>query len=107
MKEKRLSFESENFQIHYLTLTLSFNNLKRTKKITDYSLSTFDCNSIFVNCTNSTENYTLVKKERNLSKDEFRVNSQKSWYRTSLSFSGNHSTYFVKRLKRKALIGRF
>ena len=36
MKENRLTFESEDFQIHYLTLNLQFDNLKRIKKIADY-----------------------------------------------------------------------
>jgi len=29
MKENKLNFESESFQIHYLTLNLQFDNLKR------------------------------------------------------------------------------
>lgn len=42
-------------------------------------------------------------QERSLSKVEFRVNSQKYWYGTSLSFSGNQSTYFYKTIKEKGL----
>ena len=38
-----------------------------------------------------------------MSKAEFRVNSQKYWYGTSLSFSGNQSTYFYKTIKEKEL----
>ena len=32
MKENKLTFQSENFQIHYLTLNLQFDNLRRIKK---------------------------------------------------------------------------
>lgn len=46
MNQNKLSFESENFQIHYLTLNLQFNDLKQIKKIADYFSNTFDCNSI-------------------------------------------------------------
>ncbi len=103
MKQNKLSFESENFQIHYLTLNLQFDNLKGIKKIADYFSNTFDCNSIFIDCKNSTKNCTLIKKERSLSKAEFRVNSQKYWCGTSLSFSGNQSIYFYRNIKRKEL----
>ena len=103
MNQNKLSFESENFQIHYLTLNLQFNDLKQIKKIVDYFSNTFDCNSVFINCKNSTQNCTLVKKERSLSKAEFRVNSQKYWDGTSLSFSGNQSTYFYKTIREKGL----
>ena len=103
MNQNKLTFQSENFQIHYLTLNLQFNDLKRIKKIADYFSNTFDCNSVFIDCKNSTQNCTLVTKERSLSKAEFRVNSQKYWYGTSLSFSGNQSTYFYKTIKEKGL----
>ena len=63
MNQNKLSFESENFQIHYLTLNLQFNNLKQIKKIADYFSNTFDCNSVFIDCKNSTQNCTLVKKK--------------------------------------------
>ena len=49
MKENKLTFQSENFQIHYLTLNLQFDNLKRVKKIADYLFDAFDCNSVFFN----------------------------------------------------------
>ena len=71
MNQNKLSFESENFQIHYLTLNLQFNDLKQIKKIADYFSNTFDCNNVFIDCKNSTQNGTLVKKERRLSKAEF------------------------------------
>jgi hypothetical protein len=103
MKENKLTFQSENFQIHYLTLNMQFDNLKRIKKIADYFSNTFDCNSVFIDCKNSTQNCSLIKKERSLWKAEFRVNSQKYWYGTSLSFSGNQSTYFYKTIKGKGL----
>ena len=48
MKQNRLTFESENFQIHYLTLNLQFDDLKRIKKIADYFSNSFDCNSVFI-----------------------------------------------------------
>lgn len=38
-----------------------------------------------------------------MSKAEFRVNSQKYWYGTSLSFSRNQSTYFYKTIREKGL----
>ena len=103
MKENRLTFKSENFQIHYLTLNMQFDDLKRIKKIADYFSNTFDCNSTFIDCKNSTQNCTLIKKEKSLCKAEFRVNFQKYWYGTSLSFSGNQSTYFYKIIKGKRL----
>ena len=77
--------------------------MKRIKKIADYFSNIFDCNSVLIDCKNSTQNCTLVKKERSLSKAEFRLNSQKYWYGTSLSFSGNQSTYFYKMIKEKGL----
>ena len=40
-----------------------------------------------------------------MSKAEFRLNSQKYWYGTSLSFSGNQSTYFYKTIKGKESTG--
>lgn len=103
MNRNKLTFESENFQIHYLTLNLQFDDLKRIKKIADYFSNTFDCNSIFIDCKNSTQNCPLIKKERSLCQAEFRVNSQRYWYGTSLSFSGNQSTYFYKTIKGKGL----
>lgn len=103
MNQNELTFKSENFQIHYLTLNLQFKDLKRIKKMADYFSNNFNCDSVFIDCTNSTQNYTLVKKERSLSKAEFRVNSQKYWYGTSLTFSGNQSTYFYKTIKDKGL----
>ena len=103
MNQNKLSFESENFQIHYLTLNLQFNDLKQIKKIADCFSNTFDCNSVFIDYKNSAQNCTLVKKERGLSKAEFRVNSQKYWDGTSLSFSGNQSTYFYKMIREKGL----
>jgi hypothetical protein len=103
MNRNKLTFESENFQIHYLTLNLQFDDLKRIKKIADYFSNTFDCNSVFIDCKNSTQNCPLIKKERSLCQAEFRVNSQRYWYGTSLSFSGNQSTYFYKTIKGKGL----
>ena len=76
---------------------------KKWRKIADYFSNTFDYTSVFIDCKNSTQNCTLVKKERSLSKAEFRVNSQKYWYGTSLSFSGNQFTYFYKTIKEKEL----
>ena len=40
MNANKLSFESENFQIHYLTLNMQFDNFKRIKKIADYFSNT-------------------------------------------------------------------
>ena len=82
---------------------MQFDDLKRIKKIADYFSNTFDCNSVFIDCKSSTQNCTLIKKERSLCKAEFRVNSQKYWYGTSLSFSGNQSIYFYKTIKGKGL----
>ena len=103
MKENRLIFESESFQIHYLTLNLQFDNLKRIKKIADYLSDAFDCNSVSIDGKNLPQKRTLNKKEKSYSKAEFRVNSQKYWSGTSLSFSGNQSTWFYKTSKRKEL----
>ncbi|NES79939.1 hypothetical protein [Okeania sp. SIO1H4] len=103
MNRNKLSFESENFQIDYLNLNLQFNDLKRIKKIANYLSNTFDCNSTFTDCENSTQNRTLVKKERSSSKAKFRVNSQKYWYGTSLSFSGKNAAYSYKIIKETGL----
>jgi hypothetical protein len=103
MKENKLNFDSESFQIHYLTLNLQFDNLKRIKKIADYLSDVFDCNSILIDGNNLTQKRTLNKKEKSYSKAEFRVNSQKYWSGTSLSFSGNQSTCFYKIIKGKRL----
>jgi hypothetical protein len=64
MKQNKLSFESENFQIHSLTLNLQFENFKRIKKIADYFSNTFDCNSVFIDCKNSTQKCTLIENLR-------------------------------------------
>jgi len=103
MKENRLNFESESFQIHYLTLNLQFDNLKQIKKIANYLSDAFDCNSVLIDGNNLTQKRTLNKKEKSYSKAEFRENSQKYWSGTSLSFSGNQSTWFYKTSKRKGL----
>ena len=71
MNRNKLNFESESFQLHYLTLNLQFNNLKRIKKIANYLSDTFDCNSVYVDCKNSTKNCTLIKNKRNLCKASF------------------------------------
>jgi hypothetical protein len=63
MNRNKLTFESENFQIHYLTLNLQFDDLKRIKKIADYFSNTFDCNSVFIDCKNSTQNCPLIKRK--------------------------------------------
>lgn len=63
----------------------------------------FDCNSVLIDGNNLTQKRTLNKKEKSYSKAEFRVNSQKYWSGTSLSFSGNQSTWFYKTSKRKGL----
>ena len=75
MNQNKLTFQSENFQIHYLTLNLQFNDLKRIKKIADYLSDAFDCNSVWVNGNDFTQKRTLNKKEKSYSKAEFRVNS--------------------------------
>jgi len=103
MKQNKLTFESENFQIHYLTLNLQFENLKRIKNIADYLSNAFDCNSVLIDETDLTQKRPLNKKEKSYGKAEFRVNSQKYWSGTSLSFSGNRSTWFYKTIKRKGL----
>lgn len=36
MKENQFSFESEGFQIDYLTLNLQFDDLKRIKEVAGY-----------------------------------------------------------------------
>lgn len=40
MKKNKLTFQSENFQIDYLTLNMQFDNLKEIKKIADYLSNT-------------------------------------------------------------------
>ena len=77
MTQNKLSFESESFQIHYLTLNLQFDNLKRIKKIADYLSDAFDCNSVLIDGNNLPQKRTLNKKEKSYSKAEFRVKSQK------------------------------
>ena len=67
MNRNKLTFESENFQIHYLTLNLQFDDLKRIKNC---------CNSVLIDGNNLTQ-----------------VNSQKYWSGTSLSFSGILENY--------------
>ena len=52
MNQNNLSFESENFQIHYLTFNLQFDDLERIKKIADYLSKTFDCKSVLIDCKN-------------------------------------------------------
>ena len=96
MNITKLSFESESFQLHYLSLTLQFNNFKRIKKLADYLFKTFDCNSVFRDAKDSTKNCTLIKTKKSLSDAEFRVNSQKHWHGTVLKFSGNQSTKLYK-----------
>ena len=103
MNQNNLSFESESFQIHYLTINLQFDNLKRIKNIADYLSNAFDCNSVLIDENDFTQKRTLNKKEKSYGKAEFRVNSQKYWSGTSLSFSGNQSTWFYKTIKRKGL----
>jgi hypothetical protein len=103
MNQNKLNFESESFQIHYLTLNLQFDNLKRIKKIADYLSNAFDCNSVLIDENNLPQKRTLNKKRKSYSKAKFRVNSQKYWYGTSLSFSGNQSIYFYKTIKGKGL----
>ena len=93
MKQNKLSFKSENFQLHYLTLNLQFNNFKRIKKLADYLSKTFDCNSVFIDCKDSTKNCTLIKTKKSSCKAEFRVNSQKYWSGTDLRFSGNQVNF--------------
>ena len=103
MKENKFSFQSESFQLHYLSLTLQFNNFKRIKKLADYLFKTFDCNSVFRDAKDSTKNCTLIKTKKSLCNAEFRVNSQKHWHGTVLKFSGNQSTYLYKMIQETGL----
>jgi hypothetical protein len=99
MDKNKLSFDSESFQLHYLTLNLQLNNFKRIKKLADYLSKTFDCNSVFIDCKDSTKNCPLIKNKRSLCQAEFRVNSQKYWSGTTLRFSESQSTYLYKIIK--------
>ena len=42
---------------------MQLDDLRRIKKITDYFSNTFDCNSAFIDCKNSTQNCTWSKKK--------------------------------------------
>jgi len=103
MMLNKLTFESEGFKIHYLTLNLQFYNLKRIKTIADYLSNDFDCNSVLIDEKDFTQDRTLNKRKKSYSKAEFRVNTQKYWSGTSLIFSGDQSTWFYKTIKRKGL----
>ena len=103
LNENKLSFESESFQLHYLSLTLQFNNFQKIIKLADYLFQTFECSSIFRDTKDSTKNCTLIKTKNSLCTAEFRVNSQKHWHGTILKFSGNKSTYLYQRIKEARL----
>ena len=68
MNQNKLNFESESFQIHYLTLNLQFDNLKGIKKIADYLSNAFDCNSVLIDENNLPQKRTLNKKRKSYSK---------------------------------------
>jgi len=75
MNQNKLTFHSENCQVHYLIFNRQFNYLKWIKKIASYLYNTLDRNNVFIYCKNFTQDRTLVKKEKSLSRAESRVNS--------------------------------
>jgi hypothetical protein len=83
---------------------LQFDDLKRIKKIADYLSNAFGCNSVLIDCKQfAHKSVPWSKREKVCLRLKFRVNSQKYWYGTSLSFSGNQSIYFYKTIKGKGL----
>lgn len=76
MNRNKLNLKSEGFKLHYLGLNLQFNNLRRIKILANYLSDTFGCNSVYVDCKDSTRNCTLVKTKKNSWTVKFRVNSQ-------------------------------
>ena len=48
MKENKLSFESENLQVDYLTFNIESKELERLQKIADYFSKNFQCNSFLI-----------------------------------------------------------
>ncbi len=55
MKENKLSFESENLQVDYLTFNIESKEPERLQKIVDYFSKNFQCNSFLIDVQNSTK----------------------------------------------------
>lgn len=99
MQRNKLNLKYEGFKLHYLSLNLQFNNLRRIKILANYLSDMFGCNSIYVDCKDSTKNCTLVKIKKNSWTVKFRGNSQAYWSGTVLNFPGNQAAYFYKMIQ--------
>ena len=103
MKKNELNFKSEGFKLHYLSLNLQFNNFRRIKILANYLSDTFGCNSVYLDCKDSTRNCTLIKTKKNSWTVKFRVNSQDYWFGTVLNFPGNQATHLYKMIQERGL----
>ena len=103
MKKNELNFKSEGLKLDYLSLNLQFNNFRRIKILANYLSDTFGCNSVYVDCKDSTRNCTLIKTKKNSWTVKFRVNSQDYWFGTVLNFPGNQATHLYKMIQERGL----
>ena len=103
MIKNKLSFESENLQVDYLTFNIESKEPERLQKIADYFSKNFQCNSFLIDVQDSTKNRVLSQKHKKYCKAEFRTNYTKYWPGTIISFSGNHARFFYETIKNKQL----
>ena len=103
MKQNKLSFESENLQVDYLTFNIESKEPERLQKIANYFSKNFQCNSFLIDVQDSTKNRVLSQKHKKYCKAQFRTNYTKYWPGTIISFSGNHAQFFYETIKNKQL----
>ena len=91
MKQNKLSFESENLMVDYLTFNIESKEPERLQKIANYFSKNFQCNSFLIDVQDSTKHRVLSQKHKKYCKAEFRTNYTKYWPETIISFYGNHA----------------
>lgn len=101
--DNKLSFESENLQVDYLTFNIESKEPERLQKIANYFSKNFQCNSFLIDVQDSTKNRVLSQKHKKYCKAEFRTNYTKYWPGTIISFSGNHARFFYETIQNKQL----
>lgn len=86
-----------NLKIDYLSLNLQSNNIKQIKKVADFLIN-LGCESRLVDQFIA-KLYLLTKIHKSLYLDEFVVNLNKYWKRTSLCFKEKHAQCFYHDLR--------
>ena len=94
----KISFNSENLKVDYLSFNLQFNDLEQIKIIANWLANTFHCKSTLIDQSSKKRNLlTIINKNRYSA--EFVLNSNSYWKGSILRFKGNHAQCFYNDLK--------